>query len=222
MAESLVSNLVKNVLGKLASLACEEIFMAWDFKRDIEKLANTLKYMEAVLLDAEERPVDSHEWRVWLDKLKDVCYDAEDVLDEFETEAVRQQVVNRMSIRKKVSNFFSFSNTCPLAFRLRMGHKIKEIRERLNEIEVDHKGTPTDRKPETKPVIIKANEIVIASEVIGREMEKEKIINLLEDHSERSEKVSVIPIVGIGAVGKTAVAKLVYDDERIADIIEKF
>ncbi|KAJ4710182.1 Disease resistance protein [Melia azedarach] len=199
----------------VASIASEEICMAWGFKKDIEKLANTLKSIEAVLLDAEERPVDSHEWGVWLDKLKDVCYDAEDVLDEFETEAVRKQVMNRMSIRKKVSNFFSFSNTCPLAFRLRMGHKIKEIRERLNEIEVDHKGTPTDRKPENKPVIIKANEIVIASEVIGKEMEKETIINLLKDHSELSEEVSVIPIVGVGGAGKTAVAKLVYDDERV-------
>ncbi|KAJ4710174.1 Disease resistance protein [Melia azedarach] len=209
-------SMYKDVLGKLTSLACEEISMVWGFRKDVEKLANNLKYIEAVLLDADDRPIDSHERRVWLENLKDVCYDAEDVLDEFEIEVVRRQVRNRMSSRKKVSNFFSFSNTCPLAFRLRMGHKIKEIRERLNEIKADHKETPTERKThENRAVIIKANEIVVASEVIGREMEKEKIINLLEDHSEHSEKVSVIPIVGVGGVGKTAVAKLVYDDERV-------
>ncbi|KAJ4710181.1 Disease resistance protein [Melia azedarach] len=141
MAELLVYDLVKNVSGKLASLAWKEISMASSFKKHVEKLAKALKSMEAVLLDADERPVDSHERRDWLENLKDVCYDAEDVLDEFEIE-----VWNRMSSRKKVSNFFSFSNACPLAFRLRMGHKIKEIRERLNEIKADHKETPTERK----------------------------------------------------------------------------
>ncbi|KAJ4710173.1 Disease resistance protein [Melia azedarach] len=109
-SEPLVSKLVKNVLGKLASHACEEIFMGWGFRKDIGKLSNTLESMKAVLLDAEERPVESHERRVWLDNLKDICYDAEDILDEFEIEAVRREVVHRMSVGKKVCNFFSFSN----------------------------------------------------------------------------------------------------------------
>ncbi|CAL9025766.1 unnamed protein product, partial [Prunus brigantina] len=67
---------------------------------------------------------------------------------------------------------------------------------------------------------------VPASKVIGRESEKEEIVNLLmqqgdDDQSGNSNnKVSVIPIVGIGGLGKTTLAKWVYDDKRVVGHFE--
>ena len=54
-----------------------------------------------------------------------------DVLDEFECEDLRRQVVKTQgSTSRKVRRFFSSSN--PIAFRNKMGHRIKEIRESLD------------------------------------------------------------------------------------------
>ncbi|KAJ7976786.1 NBS-LRR disease resistance protein [Quillaja saponaria] len=60
---------------------------------------------------------------------------------------------------------------------------------------------------------------VNTSDVIGRDVDKEKIIEHLLMHPGDGEHytsiVSVIPIVGIGGVGKTTVAKLVFNDKRV-------
>ncbi|KAI5318431.1 hypothetical protein L3X38_038139 [Prunus dulcis] len=57
------------------------------------------------------------------------------------------------------------------------------------------------------------------SEVIGRDSEKKEIDDLLlqqgDNQSGNNKNVFVIPIVGIGGLGKTTLAKLLYNDERV-------
>ncbi|XP_057999279.1 putative disease resistance protein RGA4 [Hevea brasiliensis] len=56
--------------------------------------------MKTVLLDAEEKQVDNHQVQVWLIKLKDALYDAEDVLDDFESETHRRRVLKLYDERR--------------------------------------------------------------------------------------------------------------------------
>ena len=73
---------------------------------------------------------------VWLDHLKDVFHDVVDVLDEFECEDLRRQVVKTQgSTSRKVRRFFSSSN--PIAFRNKIGHRVKDTRERFDWIAKD-------------------------------------------------------------------------------------
>ncbi|KAI3955716.1 hypothetical protein MKW98_006076 [Papaver atlanticum] len=60
--------------------------------------------------------------------------------------------------------------------------------------------------------------------ICGRELDKEKIINMLlegdsvDDNREvhnKSQGVRVISIVGMGGIGKTTLAKLVYNDDKV-------
>ncbi|XP_050236754.1 putative disease resistance protein RGA3 [Mercurialis annua] len=60
---------------------------------------------------------------------------------------------------------------------------------------------------------------VDAATVIGRDEDKEKIVDHLLNAFDR-ENVSVLPIVGIGGIGKTTLAKLVYNDPRISSHFE--
>ncbi|KAK6243749.1 hypothetical protein QUC31_010158 [Theobroma cacao] len=132
MAESFAFNIAENVLSKLAKIAYQEIRLARGVQSEPEELKTTLTTIKAVLFDAEEKQAHDNQLRVWLQELRDACYDAEDVLDEFEIEALRKQVVKQRSIGKQVSHFFSSSN--PLAFRFRMAHKVKKVTERFVEI----------------------------------------------------------------------------------------
>ncbi|MCI23133.1 CC-NBS-LRR resistance protein, partial [Trifolium medium] len=62
---------------------------------------------------------------------------------------------------------------------------------------------------------------VIESKIIGREGDKEKIVNLLrQPHGDQN--MSFVAIVGIGGLGKTILAKLVYNDGEVRKIFEKF
>ncbi|KAG2668828.1 hypothetical protein I3760_14G008300 [Carya illinoinensis] len=58
----------------------------------LEKLKIALLSMNVVLDDAEEKEVTNPNVKTWIDELKDVAYDAEDILDEIVTVALRCQL----------------------------------------------------------------------------------------------------------------------------------
>ncbi|XP_037497013.1 disease resistance protein RGA2 [Jatropha curcas] len=216
--ESFVFNVAEKVLEKVASTAYDEICFAWGLEGELKKLEDILSTVKAVLLDAEEKQATNRELRVWLAKLKEALYDAEDVLDEFECETKRRQVLKLYGITtKKVGRFFSSSN--PLAFRFKMGHKIKQVRGRIDEIASHRTKFHLNEQYESRQFVHRTREMthsyVQASDIIGRDEDKEKIIELLTNPSD-NRKLSVIPIIGIEIGGKTnLLTKLVYNDERV-------
>ncbi|KAJ9707863.1 hypothetical protein PVL29_000102 [Vitis rotundifolia] len=227
MAESFAFNIADRLLGKATSLVVEQVCLAGVVYSELENLKATLSTVRAVLLDAEEQQVNNHEITDWLGKLKDCFYDAEDVLDEFEYDSLQRVVVSEGGIKRKVHHFFSSSN--PLAFRFKMGNKIKEIRERLDKVAVDADKFNLKKMgvnvpvPVPVPVLNRKREnysFVRASDVIGRDDDKENIIQFLMQSSD-GENVSVLPLVGLGGLGKTTLAKLAYNDGRVATHFEK-
>jgi hypothetical protein len=116
----------------------------------------------------------------------------------------------------QVRIFFSKSNQ--LAYGLKMGHRIKAVRKRLDEIAADRiKFGFTERPTGTQFEHRKREDthsFVREEEVIGREDEKKAVKELLLD-SNVKENVSIIPIVGIGGLGKTTLAQYVYNDEEV-------
>ena len=206
------------VLELLGSVTFQEISSAWGVKSALTKLERTVKAIKAVLLDAEEEQASDHRLSIWLGELKDVLKDAENVLDKFQYIVLQKEVMKRnRSTSKKVSNFFSSSN--PLAVRFEMAHKIKGIRKRVDEISAEKdkfnlaQGLE-DRKLNMQESRDMMHSFVPSQNVIGRNDDKIQIIDLLMQQ-DASRIVSVIPIVGIGGLGKTTLAKLVYNNELV-------
>ncbi|KAL5706977.1 hypothetical protein ACHQM5_025081 [Ranunculus cassubicifolius] len=78
MADALISVVVE----QLASYVQSQVMLVVDTHEEIVKLTGNLKLVQAVLADAEEKQVKNKAVRVWLEDLKQVVYDADDVLDE--------------------------------------------------------------------------------------------------------------------------------------------
>ncbi|XP_075639512.1 putative disease resistance protein RGA1 [Castanea sativa] len=203
------------VIEKLGSLAYQEISLTRNIASDLKKLQDTMSTVQAVLLDAEEKQATNHLLSVWLERLKVVFLDAMDVLDEFECEDLRRQVVKKYEgTSRKVCRFFSSSNS--LAFRCKMGHRVKEIRERLDLIAKDRDQFQLEvRLDDNRVVYRETHSFVRDRDVIGRADDKQKIIDLLMLPND-NDNISVISIVGIGGLGKTRLAQWVYNDERVA------
>jgi len=227
MADYFVFDIVNSVLGKLASYAYEEASLAYGLYEDVQGIKDTLSIVKGVLLDAEEKKEHNQGLREWLRQIQNVCADAEDVLDGFEYQNSRKQVVKASgSIRVKLDHFFSSSNS--LIFRLRMAHQIKDVRERLDKIAADGNKFGLERI-EVDHRLVQRREMtyshVDASDVVGRESDKEEIMKLLmqpHPHGDGygDQSVCVIPIVGIGGLGKTTLAKLVFNDKRTDDLFQ--
>ncbi|XP_056171290.1 disease resistance protein RGA2-like [Syzygium oleosum] len=222
MAESLLFSIAESVLGKIASPALQEAVAIYNVENQICKLRETLTGIKAVLSDAEVQKATNDCLQEWLDRLQHVFYDVEDLFDEIECEALRKKVISRYGgVKWKVRRFFSLSN--PLMFRAKICHKIKEIRQRLSVISTDKDQFNLNvRNADNGVGHTRSREIthsfINQFNVVGREIDRRQIIEMLVRPDDKN--LSVIPIVGIGGLGKTTLAKLVYNDDGVKEQFE--
>jgi hypothetical protein len=120
---------------------------------------------------------------------------------------------------KKVRIFFSESNQ--LAFRFRMAREIKAIKKKLDAIDADRQRFNLKVRRQVEPRVgnrerDNTHSFVRAETVIGREDDKKAVIDLLLE-SNVEDNVSILPIVGIGGLGKTTLAQFVFNDRQIQE-----
>ncbi|XP_070049111.1 putative disease resistance protein RGA3 [Nicotiana tomentosiformis] len=219
MADPVIGATVKVLLEKLLSLTIEEVKSLRNCKKDLIMLNKTVTMIKAFIHDAERRQVEDQTVEEWLKMLEKVAEDAENVFDKFRYESVKAEVMKiRNNPMRKVSGFFSHA-----AFKSKMSRKIKNINEELSAI--NQLANTLSLQPLKGPSrqilpIRETDSVVIASDVVGRDKDvagiKEKMLNMRED-----VVLCTIPIVGLGGSGKTAVAKIIFNDEQIKQHFEK-
>ncbi|KAF3952875.1 hypothetical protein CMV_021618 [Castanea mollissima] len=95
MAEGVLFNVAEGIIGQLGNLALKEIGLIWGVKDELQKLKNTVTTIKAVLQDAEEHQALSNAIKDWVERLKDVFFEADDLLDDFFTEVLQREVMTR-------------------------------------------------------------------------------------------------------------------------------
>ncbi|CAJ2673536.1 unnamed protein product [Trifolium pratense] len=104
-----------------------------------------------------------------------------------------------------------------------MAHQIKDINARLTKVAADRHNFGLQTNYSDTRVVQKrelTHSHINNSDVIGRKHDKQIIIDLLlQDGDDKS--LSVIPIVGMGGMGKTTLAKSVFNDERLGEAFQK-
>ncbi|XP_075661639.1 putative disease resistance protein RGA4 [Castanea sativa] len=157
--------------------------------------------------DAQKRQSSDESVRIWLMKLRDVAYDADNVLDEYSYESFWQEVQTQNLMVDQVRSF-SFCNP----------DKVKTIKQLLDKIvhDVAGFGLRIELVNSIPNISLDMNidPLVDDSEVVGREYDVSKMVNVLISSSNQ-QVIFVLPIVGMAGLGKTTLAKLVYNNELI-------
>ncbi|XXG50589.1 hypothetical protein AAC387_Pa02g4571 [Persea americana] len=139
VVEAALNALIDGIFDKLALpfLKRRLGFLCGGVDEEMKKLSRTLLRIQAFLSDAEDRQIQEEAVKLWLSDLKDVAYDAEDIIDEFTTEALRSSTQSPIETRKRkrVNDFFSYLGSSSTTSQYSIECRIKEIRERLDEIE---------------------------------------------------------------------------------------
>ncbi|KAF9664022.1 hypothetical protein SADUNF_Sadunf17G0112900 [Salix dunnii] len=213
MADAVTSALVSILLGNVNALVLEELGLVFGLQTEFEKLKRNLMRVQAVLKDAEEKQWKDEGIRIWLKDLKAAAYDADDVLDEFSIEAQRRR--QRRGLKNRLRSFSSLDQN-PLVFRFKMAHKLKNVREKFDAIAMEkNKFKLTEGVAENEADRFDwrmTSSYVNTTEIYGRDKEKEELISMLLADS---DDLSVYAIHGMGGLGKTTLAQLVYSDASV-------
>ncbi|XP_048442478.1 putative disease resistance RPP13-like protein 1 [Pyrus x bretschneideri] len=166
-----------------------------------------------VLNDAEEKQLISEAVKLWLDDLKNLAYDVEDILDKISTEMLRRKPKEKQ--RAGTSKVRSLIPKVKL-LQFSMNSEIKEITQRLQEISKQkdelsliYIGTTTTKKAWRRPP---SSYVLSGVPFVGRDDDKAKILELLSRDEPATVNYDVVAIVGMPGVGKTTLAQVLVKE----------
>nr|KYP41963.1 Putative disease resistance RPP13-like protein 1 [Cajanus cajan] len=218
VGEALLSAAVEVLLDRIVS---HDLFRSK--KPDtslLEKLRITLLSVEALLNDAEEKQFTNPPVKKWLHALKQAFFDAEDLLDQINTEALRCKLEANSPTQSTTHQVLNFLSSPFNKFQKVINSKIQDLFQRLEHLALQKDilqlkegvsssvwhGTPT-------------SSVVDESTISGRDGDRKELKKYLMSEDAGGSKIGVVSIVGMGGLGKTTLAKLLYND---LDVQEKF
>ncbi|KAH0777259.1 hypothetical protein KY290_008670 [Solanum tuberosum] len=184
-----------------------------------EKLGDILLGLQIVLSDAENKKASNQFVSQWLNKLQSAVDAAENLIEQVNYEALRLKVEGHLQNLAETSNQqVSDLNLCLTDnFFLNIKKKLEDTIKKLEVLEkqigrLGLKEHFVSTKQETRTP---STSLVDDSGIFGRQNEIENLIGRLLSMDTKGKNLAVVPIVGMGGLGKTTLAKAVYNDERV-------
>ncbi|XP_031254926.1 putative disease resistance RPP13-like protein 1 [Pistacia vera] len=186
----------------------------------IKQWRKKLSMIQAVLNDAEEKQLTNPAVKIWLNDLKDLAYDVEDILDEYATQLAERKLM----ITDQPTNSFTGYLSSLMSNR-HMESEMEEITDRLEDLCEQRDclglkeiagGTST-----AVPQRLPTTSLQLEPAVIGRDDDKAKLLEMMLQDKPSDANIHVIPIVGIGGIGKTTLAREVFNDKAVKDFDPK-
>ncbi|XP_071735240.1 disease resistance protein RGA2-like [Rutidosis leptorrhynchoides] len=238
MGDPIVSSVINQVMERSTSLATQDFAVLWGLKSHLRSLRTIFTQIQSVLADAEIKQRKNKDLQNWLRKLRAASFQVENVLEEVSTEALLRRLHVERGIKNNVSTFFSASN--PLQFRIQMVQKVKEIRQVLDSVAAERINFELiEGVSEFETVAdvefgeirsIRANgsiesEIESVESILGRDEVKEMIVDKICNDLVYLDNVSddfvrVYAVWGVGGLGKTTLARMVYKDLRVEKLYD--
>ncbi|XP_023522551.1 disease resistance protein RGA2-like, partial [Cucurbita pepo subsp. pepo] len=239
----LVDSVAGNLLGRIIEAARRPELR--HIRSELGNLETTVSNLKPGLRDAEEKQASDRKLYELLKNLGNVFSKADDLLEKLECEYLKWRVQNRKNdVDEKECQFSSLfsSDFSVSAYKSAIKNITKvlcTIEETMSEIlliedenehiklfksEMTLRTSITGSQAFSRLLHLKKEAILSdnVDSIIGRDEAKKSIIDeLLKDEDDKQKSRRILSIHGDGGMGKTTLARLVYNDHKVFDHFDK-